>query len=124
MPLYFTDREFGAQPRTKEIIEKPVWGGLYALIAARLADNSFGYRFPETCPDGYGVVGHDEQMLRLTIAAEIPQIEWPLSPETVPSTPTILDLLEFVAASVGRPVEGHFHSFFRHQATGDERGGG
>jgi hypothetical protein len=114
MPQYFTDHEFGPQPRTREIIEGSVWGGLYALVSARLADNSFGYRFPETCPDGYGIIGHNEQILRLTVAAEIRQIEWPLSPETVPPTPAILDLLEFVAASVGQPIESHFHSFFRH----------
>jgi hypothetical protein len=114
MPRYFTDREFGSQPRTNEAIGPTVWGGIYAVIISRLADNSFGRRFPDTCPDGYGVVGHNEQMLRLTLAAEIPQIEWPLSPETLPETPAILDLLEFVAASVGQPIEGSYHSFFRH----------
>jgi hypothetical protein len=63
-------------------------------------------------------------MLRLAIGAEIPQIEWPLSHETVPPTPVVLDLLEFVAASVGRPIEGSFHSFFRHHhLTYDQEGG-
>jgi hypothetical protein len=112
--LYFTDRESGPRPRTKEVIEATVWGGLCALISARLADNSFGYRFPEQCPDGYGISGHDNHMLTLTVAAELPQIEWPLSHDTVPPTPIILDLLEFVAASVGRPIEGSYHSYFRH----------
>jgi hypothetical protein len=114
MPLYYTDREIGPRPRTTDIIGQVVWGGIYALIAARLADNSFGYRFPETCPDGYGISGHDNQMLTLTVAAEIPQVDWPLSPAVVPPTPTILDVLEFVAASVGKPIEGSYHSFFRH----------
>lgn len=121
MPRYFTDREFGSSPRTQETISPVVWGGLYALILARLADNSFGYRFPETCPDGYGTVGHSEQILRLTVAAEIPKLEWPLSPENVPETSTILDLLEFVAASVAAPIEGHYHSFFRHHHLSFDR---
>lgn len=98
-------------------------GGLYALILARLADNSFGYRFPETCPDGYGTIGHNDQMLRLTIAAEIPGIEWPLSPDNVAETPTILDLLEFFAASVA-PIEGQYHSFFCHHHLSFDREGG
>jgi hypothetical protein len=114
MPLYYSDRELGPKPRTTDVIGQVVWGGIYALIAARLADNSFGYRFPEQCPDGYGISGHDNQMLTLTVAAEIPQIEWPLSPATAPPTPTILDVLEFAALSVGKPIEGHYHSFFRH----------
>jgi hypothetical protein len=124
MPLYFTDREAGPQTRTREVIEEAVWGGICALISARLADNSFGHRFPEACPDGYGISGYDSHMLKLTIAAEIPQIEWPLSPEIVPPTPTMLDLLEFVAASVGRPIEGHYHSFFRHHHLDFDREAG
>jgi len=121
MQRYFTDREFGSLPRTREVIDATVWGGLYALILARLANNSFGYRFPETCPDGYGTAGHSEQMLRLTIAAEIPKLEWPLSPENVPETPTILDLLEFVSASIAMPIEGYYHAFFRHHHLSFDR---
>jgi hypothetical protein len=121
MPRYFTDREFGSSPRTQETIRQAVWGGLYALILARLADKSFGRRFPESCPDGYGTVGHNEQMLRLTVAAEIPGLEWPLSPENVPETPTILDLLEFVAASIAAPVEGYYHSYFQHHHLSFDR---
>jgi len=63
-------------------------------------------------------------MLRLTLAAEIPKISWPLSPDTVPETPSILDLLEFIAASVGQPVEGSYHSFFRHHHLTFDRGTG
>jgi hypothetical protein len=118
---FFTDRESGPRARTIEIIDKPVWGGIYALLSRRLADNSFGQRFPAVCPDGYGVCGYDGAMLQLTLAAEIPQIEWPLSPEVVPETPVILDLLEFAAASVGKPIEGYYHSFFRHHHLDFER---
>lgn len=49
---YFTDREAGPRPRTTEAINKSVWGGIYAVVAARLADGSFGHRFPAVCPDG------------------------------------------------------------------------
>jgi hypothetical protein len=80
-PLYSTDRESGPPPRPKETIEKSVWGGICALVGARLADDSFGYRFPEGCPDGYGISGYNDHMLNLTIAAEI----LPLLPATFPT---------------------------------------
>ena len=114
MPSYFTDRESGPRARTRESIDQTVWGGIYAIVSARMADGSFGQRFPETCPDGYGICGHNNQMLQLTLAAEIPQLEWPLSADVVPNTPTILDLLEFISASIAKPIEGSYHSYFRH----------
>jgi hypothetical protein len=81
----------------------------------------FGGRLWPISPDGYGVCGYDGAMLQLTLAAEIPQVEWPLSPAIVPETPVILDLLEFAAASVGKPIEGYYHSFFRHHHLDFER---
>ncbi len=114
MQVYFTDREQGPRPRTVEAIDERVWGGLYALISARLNDDSLGYRFPESCPDGYGPCGYDHKMLQLTAAAEIPEIDWPLQPEAMPSTSAVMDLLEFVAASIGEPEKGSWHSFFAH----------
>lgn len=48
---FYTDREHGQKPRITETINKAVWGGIYALVSQRLADNSLGQRFPETCPD-------------------------------------------------------------------------
>lgn len=119
-PLY-TDREGRKRATTTETIGEGVWGGIYALVSARLADNSFGQRFPAQCPDGYGISGYDYKMLQLTLAAEIPEIEWPLIPSGVPETPVILDLLEFVAASVGRPIEGYYHSFFHHHHLNFDR---
>jgi hypothetical protein len=121
---FYTDREGGPKLRTAETINEAVWGGICALVSRRLADNSFGQRFPDTCPDGYGICGYDNQMVRLTLVAEIPQIEWPLSPDVVPETPVVLDLLEFIAASVGKPVEGSYHSFFRHHHLDFERAEG
>ena len=54
MRHYFTDREYGNRPRIIDAIDARVWGGLYSLIDKRIGDDSFGYRFPEQCPDGRG----------------------------------------------------------------------
>jgi len=114
MTAYFTDREHGARPRNADAIDARVWGGLYSVIMTRLSDGSFGYRFPQQCPDGNGACGSDEQAFGRVLVAEVPGIDWPVWPDQIPATPVILDLLEFCAAAVGQPVEGWFHPFYRH----------
>lgn len=121
---YFTDRELGPKPRTDETINERVWGGLYALIQSRLGDDSFGYRFPSQCPDGYGASGTDSETMKLTAAAEIPDLDWPLSAREIPPTPVIMDLLEFLALSIGETKEGGWHSFFNHHHLSWDRAAG
>ena len=58
------------------------------------------------------------------LAAEVPWVEWPLSPSEVPATPVILDLLEFCAGAVGQPVQESFHEFFRHHHLSWDRAAG
>jgi hypothetical protein len=111
---YFTDREAGPRSRTIETIDDRVWGGLFSVISSRLNDESFGWRFPERCPDGGAAAGCDEAALRLRFCADISEVDWPLSAGEAPKTPVALDVLEFFAASVGRPIEGAFHSYFKH----------
>ncbi|WP_147147051.1 hypothetical protein [Reyranella soli] len=124
MSNYFTEREFGVRPATVTTIDERVWGGLYVLIQTRIGDGSFGFRFPQQCPDGNGPFGCDEQSFSRVMVAELPWIKWPLSPEEVPETPVILDLLEFSAAAVGEPVVGTFHSFFDHHHLSWDRATG
>jgi hypothetical protein len=111
---YFSEREHGPLPRTQEEIDDRVWGGLYALVTARMDDHSFGWRFPEQCDDGHGPCGLSLRAFRLTAAAEISEIEWPLSHRTVPPTAAVMDLLEFAASCVGEPVQGTWHDYRRH----------
>jgi hypothetical protein len=124
MSAYFSDQQRGPRPRTKETIESPVWGGIYAIVSALLSNGSFGYSFPENCPDGYGVVGHDSRALELMLKAQHPGMPYPLPLEDTPDTLAILDFLEFVAASVAKPIEGNFHSFFRHHHLRFDRDAG
>lgn len=44
--LYFSDREIGAKPRTKEEIGADVLRGIVSLIESRIDDGSFGIEFP------------------------------------------------------------------------------
>ena len=114
MTQYFTDREYGERARTIDAIDERLWAGLHSLIVTRVGDGSFGYRFPEQCPDGYGPCGCDRQAFSQVLSAEVPFIEWPISISALPETPLILDLLEFCATAVGQPIERSFHTFFNH----------
>jgi len=124
MSGYFTDREYGVRPPSIDVIDDRLWAGLCSLIFTRLGDGSFGFRFPEQCPDGNGPCGCDDQAFGQVLAAEIPWIEWPLSPTETPETPVILDLLEFCAKAVGEPIQGAYHSFFGHHHLSWDREAG
>lgn len=121
---YFTDREYGQRPAITETIDERVWGALHALIEMRIANGAFGYRFTGQCPDGQGSCGCDKQAFVMFLLAEVPWIEWPLSNSEVPDTPIILDLLEFCAKAVGKPLLGHYHSYYSHHHMDWDREGG
>lgn len=112
--IYFSEREQGPAARTLDEIDERIWGGLYALITARMDDESLGWRFPEQCSDGHGPCGLDRRAFTLMAAVEVPEIMWPLSAHEVPTTIAIMDLLEFVASSVGSPILGGWHDYMRH----------
>ncbi len=115
MSDYFTDREYGARPRTSEVVELRLWGGLHGLIETRMDDGSFGYRFPAACSDeGRLPYGTDRRTFAKTLEAEIPWIEWPLRDDQLPDTPVVLDILEFCASAVGRPIPGRYHDYHKH----------
>jgi hypothetical protein len=124
MPSYFTDREYGERPRTGDAINTRLWAALVSVIVTRLSDGSFGYSFPEQCPDGDAACGCDDHAFGNVLQGEVPWIEWPLSTEQVPATPVVLDVLEFCAASVGQPIEGTYHSFYRHHHLSWDREAG
>ena len=124
MGRYFTDREYGERPRTIDAIDARLWAGLHSLVDTRVGDGSFGYRFPEQCPDRRGPCGCNSHTFGLALGAEVPLIKWPLSYAELPETPVILDLLEFCAGAVGKPVEGDFHSYFGHYHLSWDRNAG
>lgn len=111
---YFSDREQGPRPRTVEEISEPAWGGIIALIRARVTDGSFGFGYPQECPDGRGTSGCDENSLFLALRGEVPEIPLPLRPDKLPPGLAILDLLEFCHRAVARPVQINYHAFYGH----------
>lgn len=130
--VYFSERE-GLRPSQIKIeIEEHVWRGIQALITRKVTDGSFGETFPCPCPDGSAVIGCDEHLLSAAIVAEISALsEYPwvlpinlasysriantsLISDDIPSTPYILDLIEFCWRNIAKPAQISYHSFYAH----------
>jgi len=114
---YFSEREEGERPREHEHIGEAAWGGVQALIRARIEDGSFGASYPEPCPDGLGPVGTDEHSFWQAMRAEIPGLPerpWYGPDDKPPDTLAILDLTEFCWRCVGKPQHASYHEFFGH----------
>jgi hypothetical protein len=133
MTDYFSDREQGSQPRTKEAIDEIAWQGLFAMVQGRFDSGLFGYCFPETCPDGNAICGTNisafwhqarAEMPRLSIVEGTAEAQWPPSVFAVPSTIAILDFLEFAARAVGGPIRGRWHDYFQHHHLTFDRDAG
>ena len=114
---YFSDRESGARPRTLDEIGEVPWGGLSALIQAKVDDGSFGEDYPQSCPDGLAPVGTNRDSFFSAMRAEIPKLpEHPLRENWhgPPTTVDILDMLEFCWHHVAGPTKRDYHDFFGH----------
>jgi hypothetical protein len=124
---YFSDRENGPRGRTEQVISPAVWAGLVATVQALINSGAFGLRFPERCPDGQAVCGCDTDALAASVIAEMPGLAWPLETMCLveegflsqrepfaPDTLLILDFIEFIYASVAKPIPGKHHDFFSH----------
>lgn len=117
---YFSDSERGEKPRENKEINKRVWGGIRAKIAARVADGSFGKSFPENCPDDRGVTGSNEADLQDSMLSLVPNLSnyglppWRCSAK--PPTLDILDLIGFCWKNIAQPQPqtGSYHKHFDH----------
>ena len=114
---YFSERENGERFRDNEDINERAWGGIQALIFARIEDGSFGAFYPENCPDSPVPIGSNESRLWQAMRAEIPNLQqrpWDSWGEEPPYTTDILDMIEFCWRYVGKPISNFHHSYFRH----------
>lgn len=124
---YFSDKEGTSNPQTVDSVTPAAWGGIVALIQSLVATGAFGQQYPEICPDGNGPTGTDERSFVLALKSEVPDIQWPLETEKkesgglswetkpwAPETMAALDLIQFCYQAVAKPIQGGYHSFFRH----------
>lgn len=137
MTDYFSDRENGPRARTEQVISPTVWAGLVGTVQALVNSGAFGLRFPERCPDGQATCGCDSDAFAAFAIAEMPGLAWPLETTCVeedgflfqrqpfaPDTLLILDFIEFVYASMAKPILGKYHDFFNHHhLTFDQEAG-
>jgi hypothetical protein len=114
-PAYFTERENGPRPRVVEDIQLNVYRGISAIVSRCISNASFGNSFPEYCPDGQGICGHNFRTFNDTLLAEIPDMVWPLDRDTIPPPMILLDFLEFCNKYIADPVPEGFHSYYSHQ---------
>lgn len=112
---YFSDRELGERPRTHETIDRNGWLGFYALIRSRIEDGSFGSEYPERCSDSnHPVCGTNRSLFEMALRAEVEEAELDDAREALPSTPAILDMLEFCHSRIAAPIQGRYHDFHGH----------
>jgi hypothetical protein len=137
MSDYFSDRQNGPRARTEQMISPTVWAGLVATVQALVNSGAFGLRFRERCPDGQATCGGDADALAASVGAEMPDLAWPLETVSIggegylaerrpfaPDTLLVLDFIEFVHASVAKPISGKYHDFFsHHHLTFDQEAG-
>lgn len=106
---YFSDRECGTRPQNSEEIDKNAWGGLKAAVKKRINDDSFASEFPIVCEefDG-GTVKTDSRSFYDALYAEVNDRETGLPidmSDGLPSTFTILEMLEFCHRVVAAPAK-------------------
>ena len=127
MSDYFSDRQNGPRARTEQVISPTVWAGLVATVQALINSGAFGLRFPERCSDGQATCGSDADALAASVSAEMPGLAWPLETVSIdgegyfaerqpfaPDILLVLDFIEFVQASVAKPISGKYHDYFNH----------
>src|SRR6266508_5829925 len=119
--LYFSERESGLPPRNQERISKAAWGGLVAIIKNLQSTEAFGMEFPDNCPDGRGCCGVDNEIFRLTLESELPNLKWPPEAGEIPPLMSVMDLIEFCHRYVGKPTQNDYHSYWGHFHYGYDR---
>ena len=129
---YFSERELGPRPRTEELISPTVRRALLRQIEVGIGNGAYGLKFPLQCDDGNGPYGTDEQAFWDTAMAEVPDLPipddsspgWALRSAEDVDTVAVLELLEFCARAVARPIQRGYHSFFGHHHLDFDREAG
>src|SRR6266545_8114422 len=100
MGAFYSDREEGPRSRTSSEITDTAWGGIWAVVETRVADGSFGLRYPSQCPDDKGVYGCNESSFWAALRGNVPDLGMRLGPGESPPTLAVLDMIEFCSQVV------------------------
>lgn len=115
MPDFFSERENGHIPRTREDIPDNVWSGIASYIHQLLSKEYFGDSFPIICPENQVKCGCDKKAFYSEMKAFIPALTIPLDPNIKTDKFSILDLIEFCHHHVACPKDNpYFHSYLQH----------
>ena len=120
MTDYFSDRQFGSNPRIEEEIDQVAWDGILSLIQIKIDDGSLAFGFPSHCPDGNAIEGTNRSAFSARVRAEIHDLagehsfSWAPPPDSLPSTLEILDFIQLIARNIGEPNQVGWHDFFSH----------
>lgn len=141
--LYSTREGLGPR-RDREAISLGAWQGIAALIGQWANNGSLARHFPlYECADDPGrntITGTDMGMFLHAITGHIPDLavtlqpdglelkRSPLDPYSMPDTASVLDLVEFVARYIDKPIDAtnhqrgsnHTHYTFRHGDDTDQ----
>lgn len=115
---YFSERETGEVPRVGTEITDTAWGGIAALVRARIADGSFGARYPDNCsdPNGTRPCGTDDSAFWDAMKGDIPRLaerDRILMSEP-PPTLDVMDMIQFCWTAIGKPIQRGYHSYLQH----------
>lgn len=116
---YFSEKEEGERPRESEELGEGAWGGIKALITARIQNGAFGATYPNLCQDGDGTIGTDADAFWKGMQGDIPkfqELQLPVWFDAIemPRTLDILDMIEFCWRCVGKPIHVDYHDYFKH----------
>jgi hypothetical protein len=109
---YYSDRTGTPRARTEETISKKIWDAIAAEVDSRVEDGAFGESFPLTCDDAPVPIGCNASAFWKVADAHLP--DWHRHEDETPSTPAILDFIEFCYERVAEPIQVGYHGFFRH----------
>jgi hypothetical protein len=113
--MTFSSRESGPVPRDISLVDESAWSGVVVILHQAFAANLFAHSFPRSCPDQPGtIVGTDEKMLALAVADRLKPMRWPIDADSAPSTPRVMDVLEFAFRVAAEPRIALYHGFFGH----------
>ena len=122
--VYFSEKELSQKPRTLDDLTATAWAKIVAAIDTRIADGSFGRKFPRECEHCIAPVGTSLDLMGQAVRRELPYLTWPTNVREIPNLYDALDLIQFCYDAVSSPFKskGFCNRIVRHLAFNDPKG--